>query len=83
MKKSRVTVSDHAVLRHLERVLGIDVESCRRHIGHKVDKVMIEGACGVVIDGFHYRISGGVVTTVLIAARPDIRCGRQRRDRDD
>lgn len=83
MKKSRVTVSDHAVLRYLERVQGIDAESLRRHIGRQVDSVMMEGACGVIIGGFTFRIVNGVVVTVMPSSRPDPRLGRQRRDRDD
>ena len=83
MKKSRVTVSDHAVLRYLERALGIDAEAVRRQIGKKVDAVMMEGASGVVMDGITFRIVNGVVVTVMHRSRPDPRLGRQRRDRDD
>lgn len=83
MKKSAVNVSDHALIRYLERVVGIDVELHRRQMGVAIDKVMLEGACGVVIAGFDYRIAGETVTTVLEARRPDRRTGRQRRDRDD
>ena len=42
MKKPRAIVTDHAVLRHLERVQGIDVEAVRRELGFKVDAA-IEG----------------------------------------
>lgn len=83
MKKSIVHVTDHALLRHLERVLGVDVEALRQEVGRSIDKVMIEGACGVVIEGFDYRIEGTTVVTVVQSSRPDKRTGRIRRVRDD
>jgi len=83
MKKSVVTVSDHAVLRYIERVLAVDVEQLRREIGHQVDRTMREGACGVTSGGFTFRLANGVVTTVLEASQPDLRTGRQRRERGE
>lgn len=79
MKKPIVVVSDHALVRYIERVLEIDVETLRRRIGRQVDRVVIEGAIAVTIDGFTYRLADGTVTTVLEASRPDLRLGRQRR----
>lgn len=81
MKKSRIPVSDHAVLRYLERVQGLDIERLRREIGARVDLAVELGACGVIIDGFSYRIDGGVVTTVLRVSQCDVRIGRKRRGR--
>ena len=81
MKKSRIPISDHAVLRYLERVQGMDIERIRREIGARVDIAVDLGACGVIIDGFNYRIDGGVVTTVLRVNKCDIRIGRKRRGR--
>lgn len=84
MKKPRVPVSDHAVLRYLERVGGMDIEGLRREIGHKVDLQLDHPeACGVIVAGFIYKIAGGVVTTVVAANRPDLRTGRQRRERPE
>jgi hypothetical protein len=84
MKKPLTPVSDHAVLRYLERVLGLDVEAVRREIGHKVDLAQDHpGACGVVVAGFSYKIRDGVVTTVLQVNRPDPRLGRVRRERPE
>lgn len=82
MKKSAIHVSDHALLRYLERVLGLDVEMHRRQMGRAVDRAMVDGAHGVIIEGFTYKIRGVTVTTVMPANRPDMRTGRQRRDRD-
>lgn len=81
MKKSRVSVSDHAVLRYLERVRGVDIEALRRQIGQRVDHAAAHGACGIIIDGFGYKIEGGTVTTVLRAHRRDVRLGPKRRGR--
>lgn len=81
MKKPRTHASDHAVLRYLERVQGVDVERIRREIGARVDHAASQGACGIIIDGFSYKIEGGVVTTVLRTHRCDKRIGQKRRGR--
>ncbi|MCU9850368.1 hypothetical protein OEZ60_20495 [Defluviimonas sp. WL0024] len=83
MKKPITHVSDHAMIRYFERVLGIDVEHHRRLVGRRVDNAVELGASAVTIDGFQYRLQEGTVTTVLEASRPDIRTGRQRRERDE
>ncbi|QYK42845.1 MAG: hypothetical protein KF887_07015 [Paracoccaceae bacterium] len=69
MKKSRIRVSDHAVLRYLERVGGFDVERLRREIGRRVEDAVLAGACGVQIEGVSFRVKDGpdgpVITTVI------------------
>jgi hypothetical protein len=73
VKKPVVTVTDHAVLRYLERVLLMDVETLRRRIGREIDRRMIEGLpdpSGVEFDGIRFRISGRHVTTCILAKRP-------------
>lgn len=71
MKRSRLRVSDHAVLRYLERVGGFDIERLRREIARRVETAVQAGACGVVVDGWSFRIKddpqGPVVTTVIEA----------------
>jgi hypothetical protein len=81
IKKPLTQVSDHAVIRYLERVLQMDVETIRREIGRKVDRGAGMGASGVRIDGFVYKLRDGHVTTVVDAARPER--GQCRRDGDD
>lgn len=84
MKKPLIPVSDHAVIRYLERVQGVDVEAIRAEIGRVCQSgVEYPGASGVVVGGFRFKIKEGVVTTVLDASRPDVRTGRQRRDRPE
>ncbi|MFN4172767.1 MAG: hypothetical protein ACK4GW_13535 [Pseudorhodobacter sp.] len=68
-RRPRIDVSDHAVLRYLERVGGFEIESLRAEIAARVSDAAAIGASGVVIDGFSYKIRPGamglVVTTVL------------------
>lgn len=90
MKKPRHTVTDHALVRYFERVLGHDMEQHRREIGRKIDACfrgelgMLDGACGAVVEGFEYRISpNGNVTTVIRAERPNQRDGAGGREKGD
>ncbi len=84
MKKSIVTVSDHAVLRYLERVASMDIERIRRSIGRSIDAVMLKGATGVIIDGIRCRIDAGsgVVTTVVAVTRRRAGTGVHRDNED-
>lgn len=69
MKKPRVHVTDHAIVRHLERVLGLPIEDLRREIGRDIDgareRIEIGGEIGVVIGAHVYKLKGSVVTTVV------------------
>lgn len=81
IKKSLAHVTDHAVLRYLERVQGMDIERVRREIGRSVDRAVDMGACSVVVEGFRYTLSpNGSVITVAAAVSPAPRPGRPRRD---
>ena len=65
-----VVVSDHAVLRYLERVGGFEIEALRAAIAARLQRGVDIGAGAIVIDGFAYviaREAGArpVVTTVL------------------
>lgn len=87
MKKPIAQVTDHAVLRYLERVKGVDIEQLRREIGRKVDLHNDHpGACGVNADGFRYTISQtGKVITVHAQNQPKLHSGRNgaKGERDD
>lgn len=61
----RLPVSDHAVLRYLERILGVDVDTVRRTIHDETRLAIHEGARGVVANGVVYRLQRGYVTTCL------------------
>lgn len=69
MGKRNLPVSDHAVLRWLERVAMIDIEMVRRQIYSETREALISGAERAVINGTDYRIRGGVVTTVISGRR--------------
>lgn len=71
MKKPRLAVSDHAVLRYLEQVLEEDVEALRNAIARAVEAAEEHEGCSAVnVGGFRYLIRGDVVTTVVPAHRP-------------
>ena len=84
MKRPRTHVTDHAVLRYLERVAGMDIEALRRRIGHAVEGAIEHEAAGVVIDGFTYMVRqtevGPLVVTIQRQKRP-LHLGRKRRAR--
>lgn len=83
MKKSLHPVTDHAVIRYLERVEGMDIEAVRRRIGRKVDRAVELGATGAVVDGVVYRMREGVVITVAPRCLPNKRGGHGNGDGDD
>ena len=57
-------VTDHALVRYLERVVGIDVEAHRREVAGLVGVAVEHGASALVHDGHRYCVSGRHVTTV-------------------
>lgn len=69
----KVIVSDHAILRYLERVGGFDIPRLRREISERVQSAADIGAGAVVIDGHSFLIDRGefgpVVVTVLPVGR--------------
>lgn len=76
MKKPLIRVSDHAVLRWLERVKGMDIEAIRSEIGQRVDLALEHpGASGVVSGGYVYKLRGDVVTTIMPQSQRDKRTG--------
>lgn len=79
MKKPAIHVTDHALVRYLERVMGFDVDGVRRHIGHIADLGIQHGATGVQSGGFSYKLRGNTVITVTPVNHPNIRTDRSRR----
>lgn len=76
MKKPFLRVSDHALLRHFERVEGIDIEGMRealeRRLDAKVPEQMQEGLSGIVDDVWCYRMQGKTITTVVPRNNPPL-----------
>lgn len=58
-------VSDHALLRYLERAHGLDVEQHRQHVAELVARGVRAGASGVRVEGCRFILNGNRVTTVL------------------
>ena len=64
-----VRVTDHAVLRYLERAHGLDVDAVRRHLSGKVETGVRLGAVGVTVDRVklvleHHQLEVVVVTAL-------------------
>lgn len=65
----KVRVTDHALVRFLERAGGFEMEKLRSEIAKKIYRSVPEGASGIKIDGVHFVIvldgDERVVTTVM------------------
>lgn len=81
MKKPLAHVTDHAVLRYLERVQGIDVEAVRNDLGCRVDAAVQAGAAATVSDGIRYvLVEDRLVSCVPVKSVPERgRSNRRRR----
>lgn len=58
-------VTDHAMIRYMERVMGLDLEPIRKEIEEHVALGVRLGATAVRHDGFRFVIAGGRVVTVM------------------
>lgn len=58
-------VTDHAILRWLERHSFVDVEAIREQIFKETHEALKSGASKVAINGTEYRIKDGVVVTLI------------------
>lgn len=84
MKRAAHKVTDHAVVRYLERVRGIDIDAIRAEIGLVVDRAVTRAsdcgleanARGVNSGGFTFKIQDGYVITILSKNCPNYRLGR-------
>ena len=63
--KEPVRVTDHAVLRYLERAMGLNVEVVREHILQICSGPAAFGAVSVRTEGIKFEIAGGAVVTVV------------------
>lgn len=82
-RPTNITVTDHCVLRYLERVEGLDVEGLRLAIAAIVAPAIDAGAKGAVQDGWRYVLkpeTRSVVTVVRPMSKSygaDCRPGRK------
>ena len=59
-------VSDHALMRYIERVIGIDVGKIRSEIlTDRAKEALRAGATGYSINGVKFKAKNGVLVTVL------------------
>lgn len=66
MRQNDPRVSDHALLRYLERVMGLDLDRVRDRILTPENRAAIKaGATAILIEGERYPVHEGVVTTTL------------------
>lgn len=61
----KIEVTDHALVRWLERVKGIDTQVFRDEIARTVEDAVKAGATKVVIAGNTYVLDGRKVCTVI------------------
>lgn len=61
------TISDHAVIRFLERVYGVDIEAVKREMQSPALDAAERIGCRTIkrADGTRLKLRDGVVTTVL------------------
>lgn len=78
----RPPVTDHAVIRYLERARGVDIDAIRTEIADLCRRGLDQGACGVLAEGLEFRIEGGAIVTCQIPNRPDKRTAMVRRRRE-
>lgn len=71
MTDKRDIVTDHAVLRYLERVYGVDIRALKRRIAKATCEGRKAGAGTQISEGVHYRLSRtGRVLTVHGPSEP-------------
>jgi hypothetical protein len=79
LSKEPVRVSDHAVLRYLERAVGLNIEMVREHIASICQGPASIGASCVRSEGVRFEINGNViVTTALDLGAQPSRTGQAR-----
>lgn len=78
-------VTDHALLRYIERVMEVDVEQLRENIlTDNIKNALKAGATGVKVDGICFIAKEGVLVTVLDKTmRPKRKTKRGMVDFDD
>lgn len=79
----RPHVSDHAMLRYLERVVGIDVEAHRQEVERRVAGAVALGASALISEGYRYVLCDWRVTTVTLASSAPRNPPTWREDRGD
>jgi hypothetical protein len=73
VKPPRIRVTDHVLVRYLERVHGYDMEALRRNIARRLQPAADAGATSLIADGVIFVIGsddgGPTAITVLLKNR--------------
>lgn len=77
--KGRAQVSDHALLRYLERAKGFDFTAIRDKIEMAAQAVIATGASSVIIDGLHLIVESNGVVVTAYDSRPQEYRGKLRK----
>lgn len=82
-ERSEMVVTDHAVLRFMERVYGVDVDGVRQLIATPALVAAYKAGASKYVDGdVEYVLRDNGVVTVQIKAREPAKCGRAPRRRE-
>jgi hypothetical protein len=63
-----IRVTDHAILRYLERAYGLDIELVCRHIANRCATAAQLEAIGVTVEGVKFVLAASVSETAVITA---------------
>lgn len=80
-KPDPIRVSDHAVLRYMERSMGLNVDLVRQHIADICSGAAAVGAVCVRSEGLRFEIGKNVVITVRPDGQSPSRTDRDRNQR--
>lgn len=75
-----IIVTDHALVRYLERAMGIDLTTARWAIQHAVREAAQAGASSVRVHGLTYMLQGNAVTTIIDAPARNMAPNSTRRE---
>lgn len=64
LSKEPIRVTDHAVVRYLERAMGLNVDVVREHILAVCGGAAAFGAVSVRAEGLRFEIKNGAICTV-------------------
>ena len=81
MKHEPVRITEHAVLRYLERAMGFNVEAVRKHIADTCAGAAAIGAVCVRSEGLRFEITNNTVTTIVPDRQNPSLTGRERNQR--
>jgi hypothetical protein len=76
LSKEPIRVTDHAVLRYLERAMGLNVEIVREHISQVCSTPAAFGAVCVRAEGLRFEIRNNAIVTVAPGGAEPSRLGR-------